>query len=110
MSASIMQRAIELFLCWTFMSLSAGPSQSPGYDSGRLVIQSTPHTGANIFINRESTNRQTNSTFVVSPGIYNVAVTGGPDHLNCGGDGGEAKVTSGSVITLTCTPSGFTHQ
>jgi len=105
-----MQRAIELFLCWTFTSLSAVLAQAPGFNGSRLAIQSAPHTGANIFINQKSTNRQTNSTFVVSPGTYWVAVTGGPDHLNCGGDGGEVQITSGSVVTLTCTPSGFTHE
>jgi hypothetical protein len=105
-----MQRAIELFLCWTFISLSAVLAQAPGFNGGRLVIQSAPHTGANIFINRQSTNRQTNSTFVVSPGAYWVAVTGGPDNLNCGGDAGKVQITSGSVVTLTCTTSGFTHQ
>jgi hypothetical protein len=110
MRARIIRRAIELFLCWTFISLSAVLSQAPGFNGGRLVIQSTPHTGANIFINKKATNRQTNSTFVVSPGTYWVAVTGGPDHLNCGGDGGEAQITSGSVISLTCTTNGFTHQ
>lgn len=110
MSASNMQRAIELFLCGTFIYLSAALSQAPGFNGGRLVIQSAPHTGANIFINKQSTNRQTNSTFVVSAGAYWVAVTGGPDHLNCGGDDGKAQIASGSVVTLICTPSGFTHQ
>jgi hypothetical protein len=110
MSARIMQRAIELFLCWIFISSSAVLSQAPGFNGGRLVIQSAPHTGANIFINQKSTNRQTNSVFMVSPGTYYVAVTGGPDNLNCGGEAGKVQITSGSVVTLTCTRSGFTHQ
>lgn len=110
MSASTRQRAIELFVCWTSISLSAVLAQAPGFNGGKLVIQSTPHTGANIFINQKSTNRQTNSTFVVSQGTYWVAVTGGPDHLNCGGDAGKVQISSGSVVTLTCATSGFTHE
>ncbi len=110
MSASNKQSAIELFLCCAFLSLSAARSQAPGFNGGKLVIQSAPHAGANIFINNKPTNRQTNSTFVVGQGAYWVAVTGGPDHLNCGGDDGEAQIAAGSVVTLTCTTSGFTHQ
>jgi len=110
MSASTKQRAIELFLCWTLVGLSAVLPQAPGFNGGRLAVQSTPHTGANIFINQKPTNRQTNSTFVVSPGTYYVAVTGGPDHLNCGGDAGKVQITSGSVVTLTCNKSGFTRE
>jgi hypothetical protein len=110
MSASLMQRAIELFLCWTFMSPSAVLSQAPGFNGGRLVIQSAPHTGANIFINQKPTSRQTNSAFMVGQGTYWVAVTGGPDRLNCGGNDGKVQITSGSVVTLTCTTSGFTRQ
>jgi len=110
MSVSLMQRAIELFLCLTFMSPSAALLQAPGFNGGRLVIQSAPHTGANIFINQKPTSRQTNSAFMVSPGTYWVAVTGGPDNLNCGGDAGKVEISSGSIVTLTCTASGFTHQ
>jgi hypothetical protein len=110
MSVSNKQRSIELLLCCTFLSLSAARSQAPGFNGGRLVIQSAPHAGANIFINSKPTNRQTNSTFVVGLGVYWVAVTGGPDRLNCGGDDGKAQIAAGSVVTLTCTPSGFTRQ
>ena len=35
---------------------------------------------------------------------------GGPDRLNCGGNDGKVQITSGSVVTLTCTTSGFTRQ
>jgi len=104
------QRTIELFLCWTFISLSAALSQAPGFNGGRLVIQSAPHTGANIFIGKKPTNRQTNSAFVVGQGTYWVAVTGGPDNLNCGGDDGKVQIASGSVVTLTCTSRGFIRQ
>jgi len=107
MSTGILQRAIELFLCWTFIGSSAMLLQSPGFNGGKLVIQSTPHTGANIYINRKATNRQTDSSFVVSSGTYWVAVTGGPDNLNCGGDGGKAQIIAGSIVTLICGPKGW---
>lgn len=107
MSASLIRRAIELSLCWTFISLAAVFAQAPGFNGGRLVIQSTPHTGATIFINQKPVNRQTNFTFVVSAGTYWVAVTGGPDNLNCGGDRGKAQITQGNVVVLTCSPKGW---
>jgi len=107
MRVSLMQRANEWFPCWLLIGAAAAPAQAPGFNGGRLVIQSAPHAGANIFINQKPTSRQTNSTFVVSQGTYWVAVTGGPDHLNCSGDGGKAQITAGSTVTLTCGPKGW---
>jgi PEGA domain len=99
--------ALELPLCSMLIRPPALLLQSPGFTTGKLVIQSSPHTGANIFIDQNATGRQTNATFVVSTGTHWVAVTGGQDNLNCGGDTGKVQITSGGVLTLTCTPNGF---
>ena len=107
MSPKLSRLAVRLSLCSAVILPPALIAQFKGFGTGKLVIQSAPHTGASIFINNNATNRQTNSTFVVSQGTYWVAVTGGPDHLNCGGESGKATITPGSVVTLTCTATGF---
>ncbi len=109
MIPNIMMLALELSLCWMLVRPSALLLQSPGLTAGRLAVQSN-RPGANIFINKMPTNQNTNFTFVVSPGTYWVAVTGGPDNLNCGGSDGEAKVAPGRTATLICTSSGFKRQ
>lgn len=107
MKLSILWLAIDLSLCGTILGPSALSSQAPGFNGGKLQINSSPHEGANIFINSKPTNQHTNFAFVMSPGTYWVAVTGGPDNLNCGGEGGKAQITSGSTVVLTCTAKGW---
>jgi len=41
---------------------------------GTLVINSEPTTGATVTINGKTTGKQTNATFIVSPGSYTVSV------------------------------------
>jgi hypothetical protein len=102
MSPNLARLAIKLSLSSTLIYLPALLSGLQFHTAGQLVIQSTPHQGASIYINQKLTSQQTNATFVVSPGTYWVAVTGGPDNLNCGGDSGKASVTAGGTLTLTC--------
>jgi hypothetical protein len=75
--------------------------QSPGQPA-KLVIQSVP-TGANITVNGKGVG-QTDATFVVSPGTYEVSVASTDGKLRC-----EKKVTPafGQTFTLTCTASGW---
>ncbi len=65
---------------------------------GRLQITSTP-TGANITINGKAVDQVTNTTLVVSPGPYNVLVTGGPGNLNCQKN---VQVVSGKTTVVNC--------
>jgi hypothetical protein len=106
MNPSLIRLAIKLALCSAFVPLPTLRLWFQIHSVGKLVVQSTPHQGAAIFVNNTATNQETNTTFVLSPGTYWVAVTGGPDNLKCGGDSGEAVITPGSVVTLTCTKSG----
>jgi hypothetical protein len=107
MRKNLFRLVVKLSLGWTFIHSPALLLGLQLHTVGKLVIKSAPSGGASIFIDQKPTNQQTDFTFAVSPGTYWVAVTGGPDHLNCGGDSGKVVVTSGSVVTLTCTKSGW---
>jgi hypothetical protein len=100
----IVPLAIELSLVWAFVRPSTISSQSPGFNWGRLVVQSTSQ-GAEILVNGKDTNRQTNATFVVSPGDYSVSVSG---KANCGGQ--KFHVDSGGTTTITCANGQWTQQ
>jgi len=110
MNPLLIRLAIKLSLSWALVPRPAPLLWFQLHSVGKLVVQSAPHTGANVFINRKPTNQKTNSTFVVSPGTYWVAVTGGPDELSCGGPGGKAEIAPGGVVTLICTKNGFQRQ
>jgi hypothetical protein len=96
--------AIELSIGWALLRPPALELQSPGFDGGKLEINSVPE-GANISINGKTAQQRTNTTYVVSPGSYKVAVTGGPGNLNCGEK--SVSVSSGSTVTVTCTSKGW---
>lgn len=102
MARSLFRLAIKLTLCSAFVHLPALLLGLQLHTVGKLVINSAPSTGASIFINQNPSNQQTNFTFALTPGTYWVAVTGGPDDLKCGGPSGQAVITPGSVVTLTC--------
>jgi len=111
MPTSLLRAAIRVALCLTSVHLPALLLGLQLHTVGKLVVKSAPDEGASNFIStKEPTNQLTDFTFAVSPGTYWVAVTGGPGHLNCGGDSGKVEVTSGGVVTITCTASGFTNQ
>jgi hypothetical protein len=100
----IVPLAIELSLLWVFVRPSTISSQSPGFNWGRLVVQSEPQ-GAEIWVKGKDANRQTNSTFVVSPGNYSVSLTGS---AKCGGQ--SFQVNSGGATTITCKDGQWTQQ
>ncbi|MGB8771262.1 MAG: PEGA domain-containing protein, partial [Candidatus Korobacteraceae bacterium] len=64
-----------------------------------LHITSKP-PGANIVIDGKPRQELTDTTLVVSPGTYKVAVTGGPGNLNCPEK--EYTVSPGQIVEVTC--------
>jgi hypothetical protein len=107
MRKSLIHIAANFFVYSSFVHLPAVLFGFQLHTVGHLVVQSTPHQGANIYINQQATGQTTNATFGLSPGTYWVAVTGGPDGLNCSGAGGKAVIASNSTVTLTCGPNGW---
>lgn len=109
MSTSALQLLIELSLCWSFARPSTLLLQSPGFNGGKLVVQSSPGQGASIAIDGRSFQQLTNATFVVSPGNHKVEVAGGQDSLqNCSGKNAKTvSVPQGGTATVTCVKSGW---
>ena len=104
MNPSVLWLAIELFLCWALVGPAALSMQAPGFDGGKLEIKSVPE-GARISVNDKQLEQLTNAAFVVSPGNYKVAVTGGSGPLNCGDR--NVYISSGSDVIVTCTAKGW---
>jgi hypothetical protein len=104
MCASLMRLASKTSLCLIVAHLPTSLPWLQLHTVGKLVIQSTPSTGADIYINGKAAG-QTNAAFSVSLGTYSVAVKGGPDKLDC--ENGAAQVSPGNTVTLTCTPKGW---
>ena len=99
--------AAEWFFCAALNGAPGLMSQSPGFNSGKLTINSEP-AGAVITINGRNMG-QTDNTYVVSPGNYQVSVAGGPGNLqNCSGNHAKSvPVNAGNTATVTCTNSGW---
>jgi PEGA domain len=104
MRARTMRLAFEVSLCWGMVGPHAALLQSPNFGGGRLVINSDPQ-GAHILINDRQMQQTTDFTYVVGPGTYKVAVTGGSGNLNCAQK--SVQVTSGNTATVTCTAKGW---
>jgi hypothetical protein len=79
------------------------PAQSPR-QPGKLAISSVPK-GASIYVNGSKMGQPTDATFVVSPGSYKVAVSGGAGNLNCPTK--SVTVSAGSQVDLNCTSAGW---
>lgn len=82
--------SLEILLGLTLLCPPALSPQMPP-QPGKLVIKSEP-TGARITINGNIQPQRTNSTFLVSPGSYQVSV------------GVKGEKTSCSVILLKVSP------
>ena len=102
MFARLTWLAVKVSLCWGLFGPSAMLLQSPVF--GRLIVASEP-TGAKIIIDGNMQQQVTNFTYVVGPGTYTVAVTGGPGNLNCSGR--NVTVSANAAVTVTCTASGW---
>jgi hypothetical protein len=87
--------ALEMFPWAAFILPPALSSQSPGFNWGRLVVNSDP-AGARITIGGDAKG-QTNATFVLNPGDYSVSVSGS---ANCPGQ--TFHVSAGGTTTITC--------
>jgi hypothetical protein len=104
MRAKRMLRAIKLFLCWAMLCPPVLPLQAPSL--GRLVIASDP-PNATITINDKVMSQPTDSTFVVGPGTYSVAVKGGPGNLSCAAK--NIAISAGQSVKVTCTKAGWSE-
>src|SRR5215467_3522256 len=68
---------------------------------GKLNIYSQP-AGAAVSINGQQMQQRTNASFSVSPGTYQVSVTG--PSLKCSK---QVQVDPGQTVVLNCTTSGW---
>lgn len=102
MKAQRMLQAPEIVLCSLLLIPALLSSQRPPAP-GKLSVTSTP-SGATITIDNQSTGKETDFTFVVSPGDHSVSVK--KDALpNCVTK--MVTVTSGSVVLINCTATGW---
>lgn len=91
--------------CLLLFPLALLPQMPP--QPARLVIKSIP-TGAKITINGRAMNPRTDITFVVSPGIYKVSVSGDAGKPNCAEK--TVQVYSGQTATLICSSTAWAVQ
>jgi PEGA domain len=103
--ASRLLLATKIAMCWALLSASIPPLQSPA-QPGRLVINSTP-AGALITVNGKGMKERTNATYVVPPGKYTVAVSGGEGNLKCAAK--EVNVSAGQETKVNCSVTGWTE-
>jgi hypothetical protein len=95
---------IRTMACCLMVVMPSAALQSPGL--ARLAINSKP-PGASITVNGKAMNQPTDATFVVGPGKYTVAVSGGQGNLNCAPK--EFAIAAGQVKTVTCSSSGWSE-
>lgn len=95
--------AMAIPLGWALLFPSALPPQMLP-PTGKLVINSDP-TGATVTINNQAMAQRTNATFVVSPGVFKVSVSGGSGKLSCPAI--TLKVSPGQTIERTCPGAGW---
>jgi PEGA domain len=103
MNTHLIPRALETALSCVVLSQPVLLPQAPS-PPARLVVMSNP-TGARIAVNGRNMDQLTDTTFVVPPGTYRIAVTGGSGNLNCLDR--ELRVTSGQEERLYCTVNGW---
>jgi hypothetical protein len=102
MFARLTWLAANLSLCWSLSGQPAMLLQSPVF--GRLTVASDP-AGAKITIDGTPRQEVTNFTYVVGPGNYTVAVSGGPGNLTC--PARSVSVSANTEATVTCTAKGW---
>jgi hypothetical protein len=103
MKARRMLPASETILCFLLLFPGFLSSQRPPAP-GKLLVTSTP-PGAKIMIDKHSMGKQTDFTFVVSPGDHYVSVTT-PSMPKCANPT-KVSISSGSAISINCSVTGW---
>src|SRR5215469_11214653 len=99
MTAQRLFSAPEIMVCCLLLFPALLSSQRPPAP-GRLTVTSTP-PGAKITIDKQSMGKETDFTFVVSPGDHQVSVKA--DGLGKCANPTTVSVPSGSKVSINCT-------